>query len=270
MNWHYKLDFDYGSDGDSLLSGIDPNLFSINSIKNGETLLHIAARRRRLEALKILIAKGADLDLQNQNGKTAYAHAIRRGFFEISDVLQQAGASTGLTLADQLAILLSRKLWNQARQLLDQHPEIAKTGNPEEDRLLADMAGRSEIEPIHLLIDAGADVTIPGLDNGTPLHQAAWFGQPQNLGLLLEAGAPLEIFDQVHHSSPLGWGVHGSRYSGGAEIAQSRYEAVVNQLLEAGSSLFYPEDLTPSYYQRLWSDGTDRIRPILEEYWNKQ
>ena len=45
--------------------------------------------------------------------------------------------------------------------------------------------------------------------NRPPLHQAAWFGQPDNARLLIEAGAPLDVFDSVHESSPLGWAAHG-------------------------------------------------------------
>lgn len=58
-----------------------------------------------------------------------------------------------------------------------------------EDRLFADVAGRDDSASVALLIHAGADLTSPGLDDGTPLHQAAWFGQPANTRLLIDAGA---------------------------------------------------------------------------------
>jgi hypothetical protein len=49
------------------------------------------------------------------------------------------------------------------------------------------------------------------------LRQAAWFGQPDNARRLIDAGAPLDVLDATHEGSPIGWAVHGSRYSGGAE-----------------------------------------------------
>ena len=156
-------------------------------------------------------------------------------------------------------------LFDEAREILADHPDAARTGNPEEDRLLADLAGRNGSRAIALLIASGADLAAPGLDSGTPLHQAAWFGQPGNAQLLIEAGAPLDIFDTIHHSSPLGWAVHGSRYSGGADQRQDQYAALVSMLLTAGSSLSYPgEPESDAYYQRLLTDATPRVAAILK------
>ncbi len=36
---------------------------------------------------------------------------------------------------------------------------------------------------IDLLVEAGAGLTAPRVGWGTPLHVAAWFGQPDSLGL---------------------------------------------------------------------------------------
>ena len=114
------------------------------------------------------------------------------------------------------------------------------------------------------MISAGADLEAQGLDCGTPLHQAAWFGQPDNARLLIDAGAPLDIFDATHESSPIGWAVHGSRYSGGAEERQDAYVALVRMLLAAGSSLHYPgEPQTDAYFQRLLEDAASRVGEAL-------
>ena len=59
---------------------------------------------------------------------------------------------------------------DEARAILAAFPDAARTGNPEEDRLLADVAGRNESPPVELLISAGADLAAPGLDSGTPLQ----------------------------------------------------------------------------------------------------
>jgi len=265
VSLHQFIDFDYGADGDSTLKqrlsqGIDPE-----KLEAGETLLHVAARRRRLNAMKILLEYGANINTRNSHGKTAYAHAARRGFHEITALLEKMGADKELTPADQLAVALSNRKIDLAREILSRYPGSANTGNPEEDRLLADVAGRQQSEPVTLLIKAGANLTAPGLDSGTPLHQSAWFGQPQNARLLLEAGASVDIFDTVHQSSPLGWAVHGSRYSGGADQRQDAYVELVRMLLEAGSSLRYPDDPDDAYLIRLRSDATPRVKAVLPE-----
>jgi ankyrin repeat protein len=260
---HGMLDWDYGADElrRMLDSGADPNaragVFS-------EAPLHVAARRRRCGAVTILLDHGAEIDAKNGGGKTAYAHAIRRSFLDIADILQSRGADTALNDADRLAVALGAHRYDEARALLAAHPEIARTGNPEEDRLLPDLAGHVETIPVEILIQAGADLSARGLDNGTALHQAAWFGQPQNARLLIDAGAPLDVFDDMHESSPLGWAVHGSRYSGGAEDHQDAYVELVEMLLAAGPGLEHPAGRV-QYVKRLFGDASPRVRDVLRK-----
>jgi ankyrin repeat protein len=261
---HGMLDWDYGDDGDETLrrlleAGADPNA---RAGERSETPLHVAARRRRGSAVRILLDHGADIDAKTAGGKTAYAHSIRRGFTDVADILRALGASTELNDADRLAVALGENRLTDARALLSAHPQIARTGNPEEDRVLADCAGHVATEPVEILIRAGADLSARGLDNGTALHQAAWFGQPKNARLLIDAGAPLDVFDDLHESSPLGWAVHGSRYSGGAEEHQDAYVDLVEMLLAAGSGLDHPAG-RERYLKRLFEDASPRVRAVL-------
>ncbi len=264
---HRFLDFEYGPTGDSelvrrLANGSDPN----GRDKHGETPLHVAVRRRRLEAVRILLDHGANVDTQNAYGKTCFAHAVRRGFDEVAELLKDLGADTTLNAADEFAVAVGAGDLDGAARILAQTPGAVRTGNPEEDRVLADMAGRNRIDVVRFLIEAGADIQALGLDTGTPLHIAAWFGQPDNVRSLVAAGASLEEFDVTHESSPLGWAVHGSRYSGGAESRQDNYADIVRQLLEAGALMRYPNDPTDAYRQRLLRDASPRIAKILADW----
>jgi cytohesin len=267
MTLHEMLDVSYGRDGDKTLrrmleEGFDPNA---RAGARGETALHVAARRRRCNAVEILLDHGAEIDATTAGGKTAYAHSVRRGFDDVADILRRHGANTDLNRADQLATLIVEGRMVDARQLLVTYPEIARTGNPEEDRLLADVAGREDPARVEFLIRAGADLAARGLDDGTPLHQAAWFGQPLNARLLLDAGAPLDVFGDMHNSSPLGWAVHGARYSGGADKRQDEYVKLVEMLLTAGATFDHPEDPGGDrYLHRLLEDATPRVRAVLE------
>ena len=232
-----------------------------------ETPLHVATRRRRKSAVEILLEYNADIDAENACGKTAYAHAVRRRFTEVAEVLADKGANAVLNNADRFAVAVVEGRLDDARTILADDPTVARTGNPEEDRLLADVAGRNETEQVALLIEAGADLTATALDDGTPLHQAAWFGQPANARLLIDAGAPLDVFDSVHESSPLHWAVHGSRYSGAAEERQDAYVELVRMLLDAGSSLHYPDDPDGyAYKKRLLNDATPKVKELLEKH----
>lgn len=273
MNLHDILDWHYGADGDAelrkLLDGT-PDVAALLSQRAGdlaEMPIHVAARRRRAGAIRVLLEYGAEIDAENGGGKSAYAHAARRGFDDVTAVLVEHGASTELAPADQFAIAVAEHRFDDARSLLDADPGIVRTGNPEEDRLLADVAGRAAAEPVEFLIGAGADLTAPGLDGGTPLHQTAWFGEPENARLLIEAGAPIDGFDPCHNSTPLHWVAHGSRYSGGAAERQDRYVAIARRLLEAGATVLYPDETERgAYWQRLLQDATPPVAKVLREH----
>ena len=266
---HQRLDWDYGEHGDRMLEEVLRSGIDIHARENGETLLHVAARRRRLRALELLADHGAELDAENGNGKTAFCHASRRGFAEIASALTIRGASVVLAPADQFAVAVVQGRMDEARGMLDKTPEVIRTGNPGEDRLLADMAGRPHPDVVRFLVDAGADLSAPGLDDGTPLHQAAWFGQPTNARILIEAGAPLEVFDGCHQSSPLGWAIHGSQFSGDADGRTDMYVVLAKLFLEAGAKVTYPGSEDDAYLNRLRQDASPSVLEILNN-WHPQ
>ena len=146
---HELLDDAYGPDGDAELArrleaGAD---LTARAGAAAETPLHVAARRRRAGAVRRLLDHGADIDARTAGGKTAYAHAARRGFSELASLLAERGADTTLAPADRLAVAVVGGELDEARRLLEAHPGCARTGNPEEDRLLADVAGRNGTAP---------------------------------------------------------------------------------------------------------------------------
>lgn len=58
-------------------------------------------------------------------------------------------------------------------------------------------------------IEAGADVTLPGLFGATALHWASMHGLTRLVQALIDAGADISSPDAEHDGSPLGWAVHG-------------------------------------------------------------
>lgn len=264
---HEFLDVRFGLGGDDVLREMLDAGASLDEAvgHDRETPLHVATRRRRLSAVEILVARGAPLDAVTRGGKTAFAHAVRRGFGEVAAFLAFSGADRRLCPADEFAVAVVEGHLDRAAAILARHPGAHRTGNPEEDRLLPDMAGRPEPEAVRFLVDVGCDLQARGLDDGTALHQAAWFGQPANARILLDAGAPLEVFDRVHNSSPLGWAVHGSRASGDADARRDAYRDVVALFLSAGAALRYPDDPGDAYLRRLRGDATECVLALLPE-----
>ena len=132
-------------------------------------------------------------------------------------LLAKRGATTTLNDADRLAIAATSSRIDEAHRILAEQPHLARTGDPEEDRPLADVAGRNGNSAIvQLLITAGADLTTTGLDGGTALDQAAWFGQPGNACLLIDAGRYWKSL--IRHTTARRWA--GSRTDRATRVAR--------------------------------------------------
>jgi ankyrin repeat protein len=233
-----------------------------------ETALHVAARRRRLDAVELLLDHGAEIDARTAGGKSAYAHALCRGFDEVAGLLRDRGADTRLSRADRLAVALVADDLDAARKIVETHPDLVPGLEPEDARILPDLAGRpSHTEAVRLLLDAGADITARGLDGGTALHQAAWFGQVDAAELLVAHGAPLEIRGDDHRSTPLGWVCHGSRFSGGAGQRSEVYARIAELLLVTGASLANPDDPEGDPQGRwLFRDASADVAAVLRRH----
>ena len=220
--------------------GADPN---VPSGAQRESALHAAVRRRRKEWIEPLARAGAQLDAVTAGGMTAYRHARRRTFGEVADELERLGADTRLTVGDRLALALDGQDFDAATSLEPQLEQPIPDWPAEEARLLSDLASRGRVEAVDWLLDRGADIAARGLDDGTPLHLTAWFGEADAADRLIERGAPLDLRGDAHDSTPLGWVAHGSRYSGGARERGAVYARIARALLQAGAPLPDPEAL---------------------------
>ena len=98
-------------------------------------------------------------------------------------------------------------------------------------RAVADAAQAGRTETVRLLLEAGFDPLGRGLDTGTALHTACWYGYADVVNLLL-GQVPLDLRDDVHESPPLGWATHGAQW---CRNPRGDYVAVAESLLKAGA-----------------------------------
>ena len=63
------------------------------------------------------------------------------------------------------------------------------------------MKGYADI--VEILLDAGAEINAEGVDNMTPLHQAAWQGHLKVIEILIDRGAVLDIKTEETQRTPL-------------------------------------------------------------------
>ena len=66
---------------------------------------------------------------------------MRRGFDEVAELLRERGADTTLNQPDRFAVAIVNGRMDDAGKILQAHPDAVRTGNAEEDRLLADGEG---------------------------------------------------------------------------------------------------------------------------------
>ncbi|MCP3917171.1 MAG: hypothetical protein GY711_16605 [bacterium] len=264
LHWMLDVCFVRKAVEELLARGADPNRAAGEC---GETALHIAVRRGRLEILPALVEAKANIEASTRAGLTAHRHALRRNFTDVAEELLRLGASDTVTPLDELAVLLHTGALDQARERLERAPELAVPKSPEEARIFPDLAAAGRVEAVALLLEHGADIGARGLDGGTALHQVAWFGQPDVARLLIERGAPLAVRGDQHDTSPLGWATHGSRFSGGAEERSEVYVAITEMLLEAGAPLPGPDD---RHDRRQLAQATEPVAAVLARHgWSR-
>jgi ankyrin repeat protein len=164
-------------------------------------------------------------------GDTPFLAATRRGSDKVKAFLEDRSPAGQRLIA---------KAWaddeDGVRQLLKADPELGRKLDPEEAKALGHAAGMGKVETVRLLLEAGVDPATPGMDMGTALHQACWFGRADVVPLLI-GRIPLDTRDSHHGSTPLGWATHGAQHCWRKD---GDYVRVVEQLLGAGASIDAP------------------------------
>lgn len=132
---------------------------------------------------------------------------------------------------------------------------------PEDAVALAQAAQEGRVETARLLLDAGFDPLAKGMDSGTALHVACWFGHLSVVRLLVDR-VPLELPDDHHGSPPLGWACHGATW---CRNPKGDYPGVVRALLEAGADPKAPANRggTPMLAQ---AGDREDVKAVLREY----
>lgn len=147
------------------------------------------------------------------------------------------------------------------RAVLREHPHAAKEASPHESAAVSFAAQAGRLESVRLLLEAGFDPTQPGMDSGSALHVACWFGYAEIVRMLLPL-VDLESRDANHGSTPLGWATHGSRFG---RRFKGEYVPIVEALLEAGADVHAPANRNGDSLLVQSGDRED-VKEILRRY----
>jgi ankyrin repeat protein len=252
-----KLDFDDLAGVRLFLDhGADPN----DCGGNDNRPMHWAITNgRRVEFLKLLAERGADLRARNAEGLTPFQLASRLGHTEAAQFLSERGAGDELKPHDRFIAACQRANWPEVQALLARHPDLARSLGPADHGLLTSAAWRGNADAVRTMLKAGFNVAAKGKDGETALHCAAWMGYLPIVKILLEAGAPVEISEPQYHAPPLGWALHGSVNSRDREgkplNPEADYPGIVAALLAAGVTR--PEEID--------EDLPEDVREVLQQ-----
>jgi len=153
--------------------------------------LNRAARLGRSNAVRKLIAEGADVDSRDREGYSALHYAVRRNDLELVEFLLSRGADANLpTLTGDtpLHIAVSQADARLAKLLLDRGA-FTDAANSLEQRPLHVAAAVGRTGTARLLIERKAQINPKDLGRQTPLHRAAIYGRREVAELLLANGA---------------------------------------------------------------------------------
>jgi ankyrin repeat protein len=137
---------------------------NVRNPRTGSTPLAIAAEFNRVEAVRLLLARGVDVELANNLGVTPLSYAASKGHVSLAQLLLDHGAK--VEVSDRFG---QSPLWQSAKY---QHHELAA-----------------------LLLGHGADANSHDLRGQSALHLAAQTGDIRTLDLLLQAHANVDITD---------------------------------------------------------------------------
>ena len=198
---------------------------------NGDTPLHIAARKDFKNVIRKLIELGAGPEIRNTFDQTPLQAALATGSFEAARALVKGGADVNARVTDDQTE--TRSSWS----------------------LLHGAAVYGEIETARFLLRNNACVDETNGQGFTPLHLAANYGQQELVDLLISNGA-----DTMKTANQGVMPIHLACHGGYCDVIDTLL-AENRQLLEQPAN----EGVTPLHFA-VFGNAVDAVRLLLEKY----
>ena len=192
----------------------------------GDTCLTLAANFGHTETVRYLVGlKDVDVNHKDEDGSTAVLCAVLQKHSDVVEVFIGAGADIEVKDDDGRSPLLCASVEGHLdilKMLVKAGAGVCVTDN-EGDTCLTLAASFGHTETVRtLLCMPEVDVNHQGMNNQTALHSAVDEGHPDVVQLLIDAGADIEVKDEVGRSPLLCASVEG-------------HLDIVKMLVEAGA-----------------------------------
>jgi len=181
----------------------------------GRTVLIAAAARGELDIVNLLLSRGVDVNIKDNRGYTALAHALEARYSEVEETLLNSPKLDpnvgGLLGRPVLLAYVWRDNKKATERLLALGADV-KLQDKDGDTALHGAAETGNVEIMRLLLDKGADPNAKNKEGGTPLMWAAVFGNDDAARLLLSRGANASLKDNDGITA-LEWASRNNRQS---------------------------------------------------------
>ena len=167
--------------------------------KRGDTALMIAAQGGHRDSVKFVVERGADVDRQNYDGDTALYIAARSGYQRTVELLLERGADiSGQNRDRTTALYIAAQCGYQSIvELLLEKGAGFDGRSPYGKTALYIAAQNGHQSIVELLLEKGADIDGENYKGSTALYIAALMGYRSVVELLLEKGADVNARDPV-------------------------------------------------------------------------
>ena len=178
--------------------------------------------------------------------KTAHTIAREFGHADVERLLWNASD-------DSLSLTMACELGDDdlVRSLIAARPEIVRALQPADVIRIVAAAELRNGDAVKRMLAIGWPAGTVDRGRLTALHWAGFHGDAATARALLAAGAPLDVRDDVHSGTPLGWALWGSVH--GWHREHGDYAGTVQAMLDAGAT---PPEITDALVA---SDDVKRV-----------
>jgi ankyrin repeat protein len=158
---------------------------------------------------------------------SAFDVARKRGHAEALDLL--------LDRAGPLDRLLDALWWGddaRADAILAADPKLVVHARPSALHQVADAARNNNLPAVRAMLRCGFRVTARSQHGATPLHWAAFHGNPDMMEVVLQYSPPLDARDRQYDGTAMDWLIHGALAPWG--YSSGRHGECAGMLLRAG------------------------------------